>query len=461
MDWVRRGDHSDACDPSTDPSLAWLEALPQMACLSRDDGTLIVANRRWRAFWGARYADWRCHVHPEDSKAVALALQGGNDGALCDGRFLDANGKWCPFAIGAATVPDGDSGGRVLITAFPVEKYLSRVSELQSRYDLLGKMLDASADCIKILSPDGRLEHMNRAGCQALGVTSETGFGMEWLPLLPEEVRAMGETALEVARSGGTGRFPGKSALPGVAPQFWDNMLTPLMDDAARVSDIICVSRDVTAQRLYERDLVDAKAALQEALAAKAVLAGEMMHRIKNLFAVVTGLIAMAKRDAAVEGAAVEVLGNLKQRIFAMARATELLMQTDVAGSAREFDPLAVSGAVLAPYAGHFRMDGGTVVLPQHLLTSLVLLVHELATNSLKHGAFSRDSGHVDLRWTQAPDTVVLEWQESGGPEIVTPPDDKGFGSGMLKSIAAMSGWTIERDWPPSGLRVRIAMPRP
>lgn len=449
MDGARRGDQSDT-------SFAWMEALPQMACLSHGDGTLIAANRRWRAFWGTRQADWRCHVHPEDREAVALATQGGNDGALCDGRFLDADGRWCPFAIGAATVP----GDQMLITAFPVANYLSRVSELQGRYDLLGKMLDASADCIKILSPDGRLEHMNRAGCQALGVASETGFGMEWLPLLPEEVRAEGETALEVARSGGTGRFPGKSELPGVAPQFWDNMLTPLLDDAARVADIICVSRDVTAQRLYERDLLDAKAALQEALAAKAVLAGEMMHRIKNLFAVVTGLIAMAKRDAALEGAAVEVLGNLKQRIFAMARATELLMQTDVAGSAREFDPLAVSGAVLAPYAGHFHVDGAAVVLPQHLLTSLVLLVHELATNSLKHGAFSRESGHVALRWTEAPDAVALEWQESGGPEIVTPPDDKGFGSGMLKSIAAMSGWTIQRDWPPNGLRVRIAMPR-
>ncbi|MFA7305384.1 MAG: hypothetical protein WC026_01770 [Hyphomicrobium sp.] len=43
-------------------------------------------------------------------------------------------------------------------------------------------MLDVTPDCIKLLSPDGRLLNMNRAGCIALGISEGTCFGMPWLP---------------------------------------------------------------------------------------------------------------------------------------------------------------------------------------------------------------------------------------------------------------------------------------
>lgn len=116
-------------------------------------------------------------------------------------------------------------------------------------------MLDASIDCIKILSPDGRVLNMNQSGCNALGVDPQSGFGMEWLPLLPEEIQKPGRKALQRARSGENAQFPGRSVNALGEIIFWDNLLTPVRNEQGVVSSILCVSRNVTQQYLAETKL--------------------------------------------------------------------------------------------------------------------------------------------------------------------------------------------------------------
>ena len=85
--------------------------------------------------------------------------------------------------------------------------------------------------------------------------SSDAAFGRKWLELLPAEVRADGQRALTRARTGKTARFAGKSVLPGRKPQYWDNILTPVLDAEGAVETILCVSRDVTVQRLAQHRL--------------------------------------------------------------------------------------------------------------------------------------------------------------------------------------------------------------
>jgi PAS domain-containing protein len=92
--------------------------------------------------------------------------------------------------------------------------------------DLQKTMLNATPDCIKLLSVDGLLLTMNRAGCAALGVPEDSSFGMPWLPLLSEDVHAVGGAALRQAAGGQSARFPGRSESPG-GVVYWDNLLTP------------------------------------------------------------------------------------------------------------------------------------------------------------------------------------------------------------------------------------------
>ncbi len=111
------------------------------------------------------------------------------------------------------------------------------------------QMLRYSVDCIKLVRSDGTLEYMNRAGCLALGVDEgEEHFGMEWLGLLPDDVRQSGQAKLDAAINGTTGSFPGRSVSENGEIIYWDNLLMPVNDPRTGERKVICVSRNVTAE---------------------------------------------------------------------------------------------------------------------------------------------------------------------------------------------------------------------
>lgn len=185
-------------------------------------------------------------------------------------------------------------------------------------------MIDASPDCIKVLSLEGNVLAMNRAGCIALGVPEDSQFGMPWLPLLPECVHPAGKAAIEEARQGRSARFPGQSVRDGET-RYWDNMLSPICDDAGSVRVILCVSRDVTSKTQLERELEDA-------LARERMLATEMRHRVKNVFAVVSSLVAMSERAASAATSPAVVLKNLGEQILSFARASDVIFEPAIFG---------------------------------------------------------------------------------------------------------------------------------
>jgi two-component sensor histidine kinase len=88
---------------------------------------------------------------------------------------------------------------------------------------------------------------------------------------------------------------------------------------------------------------------------------------------------------------------------------------------------------------------------------NLTLVVHELATNAVKYGAFSNESGKVDVSRTDGqgfPRTFT--WVESGGPEVV-PPARSGFGMRLIKrGVAAELGAEVHLDFRAKGLQCRI-----
>ncbi|WP_180124431.1 EAL domain-containing protein [Acinetobacter sp. YH12097] len=132
----------------------------------------------------------------------------------------------------------------------------NQCAELREKLNSRNQMLDASVDCIKLLSLDGHILHMNRAGCLALGVSpTETEFGMSWHKLLPEEVRDACLNAFAEAKQGKTSRFVGMSQVADEPMAYWDNMLSPVFNEYGQVKEILCVSRDITVQRLAENKL--------------------------------------------------------------------------------------------------------------------------------------------------------------------------------------------------------------
>lgn len=333
-----------------------------------------------------------------------------------------------------------------------VSLYKNLIFAASRRHVFEKSMLDASADCIKLIALDGTLTTMNQAGCIALGVPEDSGFGMPWLSLLPETARGPGGEALDAARQGRNVRFPSQSTSPD-GTRYWDNLLTPVTDAEGRVDSILCVARDVTEKAQLERELADA--VLREKL-----LSQEMRHRIKNMFAVVSGLITLAEKEAMEDGCSQSATTILRRKVNALGRASDVFFATSPLDGkpSNMVDVEGLVRSVLEPYGEQFEASGSAVQISRSKMTTMVLFLHELATNSIKYGAFSMNSGKVEVRWQAEDEEFRLTWTERGGPPISQPPETTGFGSEMIERMMRSIGGTVEKAWDRDGLVATLRM---
>jgi two-component sensor histidine kinase len=87
------------------------------------------------------------------------------------------------------------------------------------------------------------------------------------------------------------------------------------------------------------------------------------------------------------------------------------------------------------------------------------LVVHELATNSLKYGALSSPTGKLDIACAAHDAEVVVVWTERGGPAVASPIGEGGYGSKLLnRSMTTQLGGTISCDWSAEGVIVTLHM---
>ena len=85
----------------------------------------------------------------------------------------------------------------------------------------------------------------------------------------------------------------------------------------------------------------------------------------------------------------------------------------------------------------------------------MALLVHELATNSLKYGALSVPEGVLDISGSQVDDKVQIVWTEQGGPAPQSQMTPDGYGSKLvLHTVEYQLGGSVSYNWSPTGLIV-------
>jgi two-component sensor histidine kinase len=191
------------------------------------------------------------------------------------------------------------------------------------------------------------------------------------------------------------------------------------------------------------------------------LLAGEMSHRVKNLLAIAAGLTEITSRSSA---SVEEMTLQLTRRLTSLGRAHDLVrpLPGEQGKAALLGDLLAV---LLSPYedpgafAGRIRVAVPRMGVGEATATTLAMVIHELATNSVKHGALSSAAGTLDVSGRTEEDEVYLIWSETGGPHVPREPEMAGFGSRMiLRSVATQLGGSLAYDWQPSGLVATLVM---
>lgn len=185
------------------------------------------------------------------------------------------------------------------------------------------------------------------------------------------------------------------------------------------------------------------------------LLAGEMSHRVKNLLAIATSLTHISSRSAkTIE----EMAKGLTQRLTALGRAHDLLRP--LPGSEGKAVLLGdLISVLLAPYddqgafAGRIKVAVPRMGVGESTATILAMVIHELATNAVKHGSLSVAAGTLDISSTATETDISIIWAESGGPKVHTPPNTVGFGSKMIaRSLSQQFDGALAYDWQANGL---------
>ena len=194
--------------------------------------------------------------------------------------------------------------------------------------------------------------------------------------------------------------------------------------------------------------------ARKEAHDSQQLIIRELHHRTQNLFAVIQSIAARSL----VEGQTVaETKEILIGRLQALARAHTML-----ANAAWEGAPLIeIIKREFAGFSQQLGVNGCDIIVDPRAAHQFALIVHELATNALKHGALSAPDGRISIEGKieqlNGQSLFSFLWKESGGP-LVSAPTRKGFGSVVLLDAAKQFGQRVAVDYAPQGLSYELEL---
>jgi two-component sensor histidine kinase len=193
-------------------------------------------------------------------------------------------------------------------------------------------------------------------------------------------------------------------------------------------------------------NIIASSARHQAGDAQRTLLIREMAHRAGNLLQ----LVSSVANQTFGEGRDLEVARrSFNQRLGSLSRANHLVAQ----GGWTSTRFISLVQETLEPFRERLLLQGRDILLPPDLCFDFSLVLHELATNSVKYGTLGADEGEVVLSWVldrgqplgeaaNAPASVQtfhFTWRDPA-PVTEAVSGGGGFGSRLLTAL-------IERKW--------------
>src|SRR5262245_22569408 len=206
---------------------------------------------------------------------------------------------------------------------------------------------------------------------------------------------------------------------------------------------VVGVSIDITERKRVEEQ--------------QRILVAELDHRVKNVLATVSAIVT---QTLVTRSSLADFVSALDSRIKSLARTHELLSQSRWSGVSLA----EIARRELAPYAAdNVQIGGPSVTLRAEAAPVMAMVLHELATNAAKYGAFSDRNGRVSLRWrwlrNGSSGRLAIEWQEIGGPQVL-PPSQRGYGAAVIGEIIPFElNGKSDLTFAGDGVRCRMEIP--
>jgi PAS domain S-box-containing protein len=384
------------------------------------------------------------YLFPEDQASIRQAIDqaiAAKEPFRLKHRVRRADGRagW----VASHAVPILDAQGEITEwfgMAADVTARQEAEAALQASEAFTRSVLASSTDCIKVLSPDGAIDFISEGGLRVMEISDFNQVrGCPWPGLLEGAGREQAQAAIAAALRGETSAFEcGARTFQGT-PKWWSVSVSPIHDGSGVVTRILSVSRDISE--------------LRAAMEQEHLLNGELSHRLKNTLAVVQAIASQTLGSATNEDA----MASFTSRLGALSAAHSVLVSGHWSAAALR----DVAEAALASFdqGQRFQMAGPDLTVGPRATLSLSLLLHELATNAMKHGALSVPGGHIRLDWTLHHEAeepmLVMRWAERGGPPA-REPERRGFGSRIIRMGLTGAG-DVELDYGAEGLTARFS----
>lgn len=295
-------------------------------------------------------------------------------------------------------------------------------------------LLAASDDCIKVIDLEGELAFMSEGGQRVMEVSDFNAVkGCPWPDFWQGEGHVEAKSAIEAARQGRSARFQAAANTFAGNPRYWDVQVGPIIGSDGKPEAILSVSRDITL--------------IKEAEQRQHLLALELKHRMKNTFAMIQAIANQTIRGGPEVAAIKEAF---TARLTTMATAQDILTQTVWVKASLAH--LVEQSVKVHSEPSRFGISGPLVELSSKTALAMALTLHELATNAIKYGALTQESGQIAITWSVIDGAFAFEWRESGGPPIQAP-TRHGFGSRMIeRALAGYFQGTTSVDYAVTGL---------
>ncbi|KAB1075354.1 PAS domain S-box protein [Methylobacterium planeticum] len=432
-------------------------AMPQMVWTTLPDGYHDYYNDRWYAFTGVPHGStdgegWNGMFHPDDqARAWARwrhSLATGEPYEV-EYRLRHHTGVY-RWTLGRA-MPIRDAEGRIerwFGTCTDIEDLKRAEAEARK----LAAVVETSKDFIGITDETEQTVHLNEAALRLVGLPDLAAARETVIAdyFTPASQRIVNEVVLPTVRRDGwwEGELAFRHFATGEPIAVLYNIF-PVRDATGAPAGYATVTRDLRESKRAEE--------------ARDLLIRELSHRIKNIFAVVGGIAALTARS---DPAARSFAEAFRERLGALAQAHEYVRPHSPASApaVKGQTVLGLMRLIMAAYAQDGRervvVEGDDTPIGERTATSLALIMHEQATNAVKYGGLSSETGRVLLVGRSDGAHYDLTWAEAGGPRITQAPSRRGFGTVLAeRSVAGQLDGTLEHDWAPEGLVMRLRVP--
>jgi PAS domain S-box-containing protein len=436
---------------------------PEFVMIYNDGYRSILGDKHPAAFGLPFHEAWP-EVQPQ-LRPLHEAILNGTSGAFFAEDLLikvqrSGTSDWEDgrFTISYSPVPDEKAPagvGGVLVTVVETTDRVRIEEALRASEERFARIFEQTGVGVIQCELDGRFLLVNRRYCEIVGRTAEELLVLRVPDITHPDDRESDAALRQRLVADGVPFFVEKRYLRPDGSEVWVSVNVSLMrsPDGKR-HQLIGVAQDITERKVAQEQ--------------QGLLVRELNHRIKNLFAITRGMIALSARSATTPK---EYASNIRGRLNALAVAHDLILPSFSGEAGTLADPTGLEmllRRILSPYVevpsdgsgARLILDGPSVPLGARAVTTFALILHELATNAAKYGALSVEEGNLRITWECLDDVLILKWEESDGPAVRGPPESEGFGTVISNhSVREQFGGTLFHKWDLKGLSVELSVP--